>query len=196
MEAMIDGIWEPEIERLKSCHEEIERINRLVGDLAKVAKYESENLILNKTDFDISQLIRRIVSNFETDFINKGVTINYNGGEEVVFADQDKLSQVIINLVSNALKFTPEGGTVEISVRDTEKIKEIHVKDTGLGIPSEDLPYIFERFYRADKSRNRATGGSGIGLAIVKAIIEAHKGTVDVHSELGKGTEFIVYLPK
>lgn len=196
MEVMIDGIWMPDTERLKSCHEEIMRINRMVGDLEKLAKYEGENLILNKNSFDISDMTQHIIQNFETDFLNKGIDINFYGEEEMVFADKDKISQVMVNLLSNALKYTPEGGTVEVNVKGAEDITEISVKDTGNGIPSEDLPYIFERFYRADKSRNRLTGGAGIGLTITKAIVEAHKGKIQVQSKINEGTEFIVSLPK
>lgn len=196
MEAMIDGIWKPDTERLKSCHEEIMRINRMVGDLEKLARYESENLILCKENFDVSELIQHMVRNFETDFLNKGLDIKFYGEKEVIFADKDKISQVIVNLLSNALKYTPEGGKVEVKVKGAGDITEISIKDSGNGIPPEDLPYIFERFYRADKSRNRLTGGAGIGLTIAKAIIEAHKGRIEVQSEFNAGTEFIVSLPK
>jgi two-component system sensor histidine kinase BaeS len=196
MEAMIDGIWKPSADRLKSCHEEIMRINRMVGDLEKLAKYESENLILTKTSFDISELIRHIIRNFENEFLNKDIDIEFMGEGEIVKADKDKISQVIINLISNAVKYTPQGGTVEVSVKGSHDVTEIVVKDTGKGIPPEDLPHIFERFYRADKSRNRMTGGAGIGLTIAKAIIEAHKGKVQVKSKTDEGTEFIISLPK
>jgi len=196
IEAMIDGIWKPDTERLKSCHEEIMRIKRMVGDLEKLAKYESENLVLNKTNFDVSELIQHIIQNFEMDFINNGLDIKFYGEEETIFADKDKISQVIVNLLSNALKYTPEGGKVEVKVKGAEDITEISVKDTGNGIPADDLPYIFERFYRADKSRNRLTGGAGIGLTITKAIVEAHKGKIQVQSKVNEGTEFIISLPK
>jgi signal transduction histidine kinase len=196
MEAMIDGVWKPDIDRLKSCHEEIVRISRLVGELEKLAKYESESLILNKTSFDVSQLIQNIIRNFEMDFVNKGLDIKFYGEKEIVFADKDKISQVIINLLSNALKYTPEGGRVEVKVEGSGDMINIIVKDTGEGISPEDLPYIFERFYRADKSRNRLTGGAGIGLTIAKAIVEAHKGRIQANSKINEGTEFIVSLPK
>jgi two-component system sensor histidine kinase BaeS len=196
MEAMIDGIWESSADRLKSCHEEIMRINRMVGDLEKLARYESENLILTKTSFEISELIRHIIRNFENEFMNKGIDIEFTGEEEIVEADKDKISQVIINLISNAVKYTPQGGTVQVLVKGSHDVAEIVVKDTGKGIPPEDLPHIFERFYRADKSRNRMTGGAGIGLTIAKAIIEAHKGKVQVKSKVDEGTEFIISLPK
>jgi two-component system sensor histidine kinase BaeS len=196
MEAMIDGIWEPDAERLKSCHEEIVRISKMVGGLEKLARYESENLILVKTSFDIAELIRHIIKNFESEFLNKGIDIEFSGEEEMVKADKDKISQVVINLLSNAIKYTPQGGTVTVSAKGSYDAVQITVKDTGTGIPMEDLPHIFERFYRADKSRNRLTGGAGIGLTITKAIVEAHKGMIQVKSEAGAGTEFIITLPK
>lgn len=195
LEAMIDGIWKPDIDRLKSCHEEILRINRMVGDMEKLARYESENLILNKTDFNVSELIQHIMRNFETDFAGKEIKTGFNGDEVRINADRDKISQVMVNLISNALKYTPQGGSLEIQVKGYDTETGISVRDTGMGIPPEDLPHIFERFYRADKSRNRITGGSGIGLAIVKAIVDAHKGSITVNSNLNKGTEFIVTIP-
>lgn len=196
MEAMIDGIWKPDTERLKSCHEEIMRISRMVGDLEKLARYESENLIITKTHFNISELIQHIIQNFERDFLNKGIELKFYGSQEIVFADKDKISQAIVNLLSNALKYTQQGGVVEVSVKGNENITEISIKDNGSGILPEDLPHIFERFYRADKSRNRLTGGAGIGLTITKSIVEAHKGKIQVQSKINEGTEFIISLPK
>jgi signal transduction histidine kinase len=109
--------------------------------------------------------------------------------------DPDKLSQAVINLLSNALKFTPAGGAVEVHVESVKEAAEIRVTDTGIGIDPKELPRIFERFYRADSSRSRATGGSGIGLSIAKAIIEAHGGSIHAASEPGKGSEFVITLP-
>ena len=195
IEAIIDGVWKPDTERLLSCHEEIMRINRMVGDLEKLAKYESENLILTKTSFDISELTRNIIQNFENDFLNKNIDVKFAGEEEMVVADKDKISQVIINILSNAIKYTPQGGLVEITVKGSCEATEISVKDNGKGIPAADLPYIFERFYRADKSRNRLTGGAGIGLTISKAIIEAHRGKILVKSNVDEGTEFNITFP-
>ena len=196
MEAMIDGIWETDADRLKSCYEEIIRINKMVGDLEKLAKYESESFVLDKTVFDMSALIRRIICNFEPEFKNNGIEIAFEGGTEEIFADKDKMSQVIINLLSNALKYTQEGGKVEISAKSKGDVLEIRVKDNGQGIPEEDLPFVFERLYRADKSRNRKTGGAGIGLTIAKTIVEAHNGHIEVYSKINEGTEFLITLPK
>jgi len=196
MEALIDGIWKPDIERFKSCHEEIMRITRMVGDLERLARLENENVILDKSEFNISELTKRVTQNFEADFNNKSIEVNVIGEDEMIFADKDKISQVLINLFSNALKYTEQGGKLDITVNGTDGAVEIKVKDTGQGISPEDLPYIFERFYRADKSRNRMTGGAGIGLAITRAIVDAHKGSITVHSEINKGTVFIITLPR
>lgn len=196
MEAMIDGIWQADTDRLKSCHEEIVRISKMVGDLEKLAQYESENLVLSKETFDITDLIRRLIQNFELEYLNKELYIEFSGKSEEIHADKDKLSQVIVNLLSNALKYTQKGGKVNISVQSDERYIQLIVKDNGPGIPEHDLPYIFERFYRADKSRNRLTGGSGIGLTISRAIVVAHGGSIQVKSTLGNGTEFIVLIPK
>jgi signal transduction histidine kinase len=112
-----------------------------------------------------------------------------------VEADPDKLSQAVINLLSNALKYTPAGGAVEVRRDEGVSATEIHVTDTGIGIQPHDLPRVFERLYRADDSRSRATGGAGIGLSIAKAIVEAHGGTIRAESEPGRGSRFVISLP-
>lgn len=196
MEAMIDGIWEPDKDRLLSCHDEIVRLISLVGDLEKLARYEGENLILNKSVFDVTELIKNLAKNFEKDFMDKGIGIDVSGEKTEIYADKDKISQVLVNLLSNAFKYTPGDGRVKISVEDDKDATLIIVEDNGFGIPKEDLPFIFERFYRADKSRNRHTGGSGIGLAIARSIIQAHKGAITAHSVEGHGSKFTISLPK
>ncbi len=193
---MIDGIWEPTTERLSSCHEEITRITRLVSDLEKLAHYESDSLVLNKTEFPAQEFITRLMQNFETAFSQKDITPIISCDDSVFVADRDKLSQVFINLISNALKFTPEGGTITVSIEGTVLGIRAVVSDTGQGIAVQDLPHIFERFYRADVSRNRTTGGAGIGLTLVKTIVEAHKGTISVTSDATQGTRFTLVFPK
>jgi signal transduction histidine kinase len=196
MEAMIDGLWEPTTERLISCEEEVKRIKRLVGDLENLTKYESENLVLNKTNFNISEVVKNLVLNFENEFINKGIKLIFNEKDTIIYADKDKISQVIINLLSNALKYTLDGDEIAISIDEDKENNIISVKDTGIGIAEKDLPHIFQRFYRADESRNRKTGGAGIGLAIAKAIVDAHGGTITAESKLGEGSKFIVKILK
>jgi two-component system sensor histidine kinase BaeS len=195
MEAIIDGIWDPTIERIKSCHEETMRINRMVGDLEKLAQYESESLILYKTEFDLSEVTNNIITNFQGEFLSKNVELRFQPEIALINGDKDKITQVVVNLLSNALKYTQSSGKVEVKIEKDNGSVNLTVKDSGIGISEEDLPYIFERFYRVDKSRNRMTGGAGIGLTITKSIVEAHNGTITVSSELNKGTDFIVKLP-
>ncbi len=196
IEAILDGVWKAEPERLEVCHNEVMRLNRMVADLGKLAKYERENLVLDRTEFDLTALIHQLILNFESEFVRKGVTINLSGETALIFGDRDKISQIMINLIANGLKFTPAGGKVEVKVFKKPNEVTISVKDNGSGIDEVDLPFIFERFYRADKSRSRLTGGSGIGLTIVKTLVEAHQGRITVNSKTGSGTEFIILLPQ
>ena len=196
IEAMIDGIWEADTKRLKSLHEEITRLGRMVGDMEKLTRFESENMILDKSEFDLYQLTRSILANFEKEYSDKGIQVTVEGETVSILADRDKISQVIINLMSNAVKFTGEGGSIRFSIYGNPDNAVIAIRDTGVGISPEDQPHIFERFYRADASRSRLTGGAGIGLTIAKAIIEAHKGAISLESSLGKGTKFMITLPK
>jgi two-component system sensor histidine kinase BaeS len=193
---MIDGTWKADAKRLGSCHEEIVRLSSLVGDIEKLTRYEGENLVLNIKRFDIYTLLQRVVSNYRIEYRKKNVSLDLDGSEEFIEADEDKISQVVINLLSNALKYTPEGGSVGITMKSSEHFTEIIIADNGIGIASEDLPNIFERFYRTDKSRTRLTGGTGIGLAIAKTIMDAHHGDITVLSEPGKGSVFTIILHK
>lgn len=196
LEAMIDGVWEPTEERLSSIHEEVVRITRLVGDLEKLDRYESEQLVLGKSDVDLKHLAEQMKVTFDSSARQKKVNLEVSGSSVFVLADSDKVAQIMVNLLSNALKFTHEGDSIEIRISETVDGALVEVIDTGQGIASEDLPFIFERFYRADLSRARATGGTGIGLSLVKAIAEAHDGWVTAESELGRGTTMRLFLPK
>jgi len=196
IEVMIDGIWKPDAARLMSCHEETIRISKLLSDLEKTTRFEADNLILKKETFDLTALILKITKSFENDIAVKHIHVTQELSTRYLTADKEKIEQVIVNLVSNALKYTPEDGHVDIRTDETSESVLISVDDSGIGISNEDLPFIFERFYRADKSRNRATGGSGIGLAIVKFLAEAHSGAVTVESKPGLGSKFTVTLPK
>jgi signal transduction histidine kinase len=193
---MIDGTWQTDIARLENCHDEVIRISKLVGDLEKLTLLEQGNQLLNLERIDIDTMLQRIVSNFQRDFQAKNVALTLVAGTVHLMADEDKLSQVFINLISNALKYTEVGGKVNISTAIIGSNLEVTVSDTGIGIAAEDLPFIFERFYRTDKSRSRETGGSGIGLTIAKSIVEAQGGKITVYSTPGEGSRFIVTLPK
>ena len=202
LEALIDGVWQPDPARLAGLHEEILRINRLVSALQQLARYEGDDGGLNRSATDIGALVAGIVRNHEPQFHEKGValefapvTVHPRGAVATLAVDPDKLSQAVINLLSNALKYTPAGGAVDVSVDVSPSGTEIRVADTGIGIPSQDIPRVFERFYRADNSRSRATGGAGIGLSIAKAIVESHGGTISAASQPGRGSEFLITLP-
>jgi signal transduction histidine kinase len=196
MEAMVDGLIEPTRERLMSSHEELQRITSIVNDLERLATIEDGNLKLSMHEVDLGVVIRRCVDQCGPLIDGKTMNVNVSGHAPIIMADEERLTQVVINLLTNAIKYTPEKGDIDIRIYEDADDVRFEVKDNGYGIPEAEIPFIFERFYRADKSRNRATGGSGIGLAIVKSIVEAHHGSVDVTSVLGSGSTFIVRLPK
>ena len=195
IEALIDGVWEPDKDRLSSLHEEILRLTRLVSGLERLARLENEAAPLQKTPTDLKQLAEQTALNFEAQCLKENIRITVSGEALSVPADGDKLRQVFINLISNSLKNMPDGGEIGIGISQRDKFAQIRVADDGTGISAEDLPYIFERFYRADKSRNSRSGGAGIGLALVRAIVETHGGKISVESEPGKGAQFTILLP-
>lgn len=195
VEAMMEGVWEPTRDRLSSCYDEMNRLSSLVSDLENLAKVESDNLKLIKTEINLRELAERAMSSFEMELKEKNLHAVVEGSCAPAQADRDRISQVMINLISNSVKYTPDGGEIRITLSDADDSVVVHIHDNGIGIPEEELPFIFERFYRADKSRNRNTGGSGIGLAIVKSIVTAHGGTVRVESRPDWGTDFMVTLP-
>lgn len=195
LEMMCEGIWEPTPERLTGCYEEIQRISGLVDDMEKLHRIDAEQLILNKTVFGIKPLIENTVSLFDNETAAKGLTVSINCGDITVCADHDRIAQVVTNLLSNAVKYSEKGGHIHIIAENADNSFRLTVNDTGIGIMPDDLPHIFERFYRADKSRNRSTGGSGVGLAVAKAIIDAHGGAISAKSGYGKGSSFTFTLP-
>ncbi|MGL5312368.1 MAG: ATP-binding protein [Peptostreptococcaceae bacterium] len=196
LDALIDGIWEPTPERLKSINEEVSRLSKLVGELGKLAKYDSEKNKLSKSEVYLKDLVQNVVYNFETKALEKNIEIHTDLLNVWLYLDKNKISQVLVNIMSNALKYTDSGGSIFIKSYVENNFACVSIKDTGIGIPEQDLSYIFERFYRVDKSRNKETGGLGVGLTISRAILNAHNGDIIVKSELGKGTEFIIKLPK
>ena len=142
-------------------------------------------------------LVGQIVDTMSITAQKSKVTLAYVKGTDAdqAYIDRDKINQVVVNIISNAVKYTPEGGTVTVLCGCREDAVYISVSDTGIGIPEKDLPHIFDRFYRVDKARSRKQGGTGLGLAIAKEIVEAHKGTISLDSEYGKGTTVTVNLP-
>ncbi len=196
LEAMIDGIWEPTEERLLSVKEEAERLSSLVSDMQKLNKYDESSIKLKKDNVNISDIICFVIFQFSNLAKSKNIKIEYEKNNINLYCDKDKITQALVNILSNAIRYSNEGSTIFIE----EKLKDnkviISIEDQGIGISEEDLKYVFERFYRADKSRTRATGGTGIGLTIVKSIVSSHGGEVKLESKLGEGSKFTIILPK
>lgn len=202
IEAMLDGVIRPSPDNLASLHGEVLLLSRLVADLHTLSLAEAGKLKLNRTSASLEEIARRVVDSFQLPAAEKGISLflHIPPNFPQVLVDAERISQVLANLLSNALHYTPEKGAVKVEVRELAEDKDrrsvlLSVSDTGTGITPEDLPHIFDRFYRADHSRARATGGSGIGLAIVKELVEAHGGRVWVESKPSRGSTFYLTLP-
>ncbi len=196
LEAMIDGIWEPTEERLLSVKEEAERLSSLVSDMQKLNKYDEASIKLKKDYVNISDIICFVIFQFSNLAKSKNIKIEYEKKNINLYCDKDKITQALVNILSNAIRYSNEGSTIFIEERLKDNKVIISIEDQGIGISEEDLKYVFERFYRADKSRTRATGGTGIGLTIVKSIVSSHGGEVKLESKLGEGSKFTIILPK
>jgi signal transduction histidine kinase len=196
LEAMLEGVWEPTRDRLMSCREDITRLGKLVADLEQLARVESDALNLSKSTVDLLELAHGVAGGFESELLAKEQTLTVGGRPALVAADRERIVQVMTNLLSNAVKYTPEHGHIHVGVEDFPDEGVFYVEDNGIGIPENELQLVFMRFYRTDVSRSRETGGAGIGLSIVKSIVEAHSGTVRAENNDGRGTRFTVTLPK
>ncbi len=184
-------------ESLEIIQEEIERMTRLVGDLLLLARADAGGLPLEKKKVELDNLLFEVYR--QVRLLEKSVEVKVTEVDQVcMMGDVDRLKQLLLNLISNAIKYTPDGGTVDVSLSKKNGWAYLKISDTGMGIPAEDLPYIFDRFYRVDKARARAQsgqGGAGLGLAIAKWIAQAHGGNIDVTSKVGEGTTFTIILP-
>ncbi len=197
LEAMEDGVWAPTKERIRLTVSEVDRLSTLIRQVEKLTAIEGAGHSLLAEDTDISSVIEKAALALDPLYKGKGVELRREIEPGVMIqADGAKMRQAVENLLSNALRYTDPGGFVMVALESAEKEITLSVTDTGIGISAKDLPYIFERFYRTDVSRARASGGIGIGLAIVKAIIEAHSGTIEVESKPGKGSRFVVRIPR
>jgi len=182
---------------LKVIQTETDRMTRLVKDLLTLSLFDYDKKYINKVSFNLNVLLEDIIAKLEMDISRRNHTVNVSLSPDipVFFADRDRLEQVFTNIITNALKYTPDGGIISVtsSLHLTSAI--IRVTDNGIGIPKKDMPRLFERFYRVDKARSRKSGGTGLGLAIAKEIIDAHGGTISVESEHGCGTSVTIEIP-
>ena len=196
LEAIRDGVIKPDADAIRSLDEEAALLSRLVDDLQELSLADSSELKLDIQPENIADLINQTVATLSIKAIAKGLSVSVDlaDGLPPVSIDRYRIGQVLHNLLENAVAHTAEG-KIAVSARRQDSWVEVTVTDTGEGIPPEDLPYIFERFYRVDKSRARATGGSGLGLTIAKRLVEAHSGKIEAQSELGKGSRFSFTVP-
>lgn len=194
IEAAQDGVLADEAANLDAMHGEAVRLSRLLDDLARLADAERPGLLVERQTLDLAELAGREAGKWESFFEGKGIAFSTRLESVTVRGDPDRIAQVISNLLSNALRYTAGGGDVELRVRPEAATAVLEVSDTGVGIASDDLKHVFKRFWRGEKSRSRATGGAGIGLAIVQELVRAHDGRIDVESRLGEGSTFRVTL--
>lgn len=193
VEAITDGVWAPTTERMKIFKNEVSRLMKLVEQLKDLTEIETEEIALELEQFNFSQLVEEVSENFKYQFVSKSIDLVEEIEEDILIkGDKHRVSQILINLLSNALKFTNSGGWVAIRVSKKGETVILEIEDTGVGISKKDMPYLFERLYRVDRSRNKKTGGSGIGLTITKRLVEAHKGHIKVESEEGIDRKSVV----
>ncbi|PFN19450.1 two-component sensor histidine kinase [Bacillus cereus] len=174
---------------------ETTRLSKLSQNLLKLTLLESEEYIPERVAYRLDQQLKQIVLNSEPLWAEKEIELDLDLEKVHITADQESMSQVWINLIHNSIKFTPSGGTITIQLKEHEELVEVRIHDNGIGISEEQKQHVFERFYKADSSRNRAHGGSGLGLAIVKKVVDLHQGEIKVKSTEGNGAEFIVRIP-
>ncbi|MEM8529758.1 MAG: ATP-binding protein [Chloroflexota bacterium] len=198
LEGLVDGIFSNDPETLNAMQHEVRRLRRLVDDLQTLSRVESGQIELQLTYFNLIPLLQRVVEQLRPQITAQNLTLDLTDRPDSlqVYADVDRTAQVLINLIGNAIQYTPEGGSITVRVQGGDRKVQISVQDTGIGIPAESLPYLFERFYRVDRSRSRSSGGSGIGLTITRHLVWAMGGDLDVASDgPDQGSTFRFTLP-
>jgi two-component system sensor histidine kinase BaeS len=196
LEAAEDGVVPLDAALVRSLLEEASLLERLVTDLQMLAQADAGMLRIYPEDCDATDVTAQVVASHRAAADAAGVALSASTPSSLpIHADPHRVRQALGNLVANALRFTPSGGSVVVSVEQSGRQVVWTVSDTGPGIAPEHLPHLFDRFYRADPSRSRSTGGSGLGLAIVRHLVEAHGGQVEVASEVGRGSTFVIRLP-
>jgi signal transduction histidine kinase len=197
LEALQDGVTSPTPDLIAPLYEEASLLRRLVMDLQELALAESGQLKLERHSILLPDLVEQAVSVFQRQAVHSSLVIHVDIPQDLppIFADSERIGQVLRNLLKNAISYTPEQGLITICASAHNALIHVTVSDTGIGIEPEHLPYLFDRFYRTDRSRTQDMGGAGLGLAIVKYIVEAHGGHIWAESTPGKGAAFIFTLP-
>ncbi|WP_264738738.1 two-component system histidine kinase PnpS [Cytobacillus firmus] len=200
-ETLLDGAMENKQalnDFLSIILKESDRLQSLIQELLDLSKIEKQGFSLSIQQLDLTDVLEDVMAIMKGKAAEKEIVFEYQRDEKPVYIEGDihRLKQVFINIISNAISYTPNQGVIYISAAKTRSTVLTEIRDTGIGIEASEIPRIFERFYRVDKARSRNSGGTGLGLAIVKHLVEAHKGSISVKSEVGKGTSFIIELPK
>jgi signal transduction histidine kinase len=195
IEAAQDGVLDDEAANVAAMHDEALRLGRLLDDLSALADAERPGMLLTLEQVDLAAVVAGQVDMLADSYADKGIALTSDLHPTLVAGDPQRLEQIVANLLSNALRYTDAGGRVTVAVRPAEGNGVLEITDTGIGISAGDLPHVFSRFWRGEKSRSRATGGAGIGLSIVQELVRAHGGRVDVQSAVGEGSVFRVSIP-
>ncbi|MDE2508102.1 MAG: PAS domain-containing sensor histidine kinase, partial [Planctomycetota bacterium] len=202
-ETLLDwGLEDPDVNVrfLTRINEQADRLHQLILDMLSLARLDSGDSGWERRPLAVVPAVEGYVESHRARAESKGLTIVFRttsiSRSDAIMGDEEALRQIVDNLIDNAIKYTPEGGRVEVGCRLAADEIRIEVSDTGIGIPRDELPRVFERFYRVDKARSRELGGTGLGLSIVKHLTQALEGRVEVESRLGRGSTFTVYLPR
>ena len=197
IEGWSDGIIKPDNETLKILDYQVNTLSKIIDDLSTLSLAESGMLSLNISEFELNNKISEIINNFKLRSQSQNINIINNITPEITINyDPQRFTQIVTNILNNSILATDDGGIISFSTSTNNNNLLLKISDNGTGIPKDELPYIFDRFYRTDKSRNRQSGGSGLGLSIVKYLIESHNGTIKINSELSKGTEVLIFIKK
>ncbi len=198
-DTLLEGDYDDEtrVKFLNVISSEARRMARLVTDLLTLSRYDNKKIVVEATDFDLGDLVKKCQEKLEYQIEKKKhhVECFVTASVPPVVADKDGIERVVLNILSNSIKYTPDNGTIKVYVGFVYNDAYIKIIDNGIGIPEEDLSRIFDRFYRVDKARSRELGGTGLGLSIAKEILDQNKGSIDIKSKVGKGTEVVIRLP-
>ena len=196
VEAMVDGVFPADEEHLITVNSEVQRLSRLVDSLMKLSRLENRSTPLKEEIVNVGEVVSGIIATHEAYVKESGLTLKYRADPDaIVLGDPDLIRQATANLISNAVRYTPEGGTISVRVRRGTSMAAIAVQDTGIGLTPEEARMVFSRFWRAGSARDRASGGLGIGLTVVKEIVERHNGWVQVEGRKGEGACFTIHIP-